>query len=216
MKTLSRGFLITIEGIDGCGKSTLIKNLVPHLTNLPFVITREPGGTPLGQHLRTIIQQDTLDPKTEFLLYAADRARHCTTIIKPALAQKKIVISDRLADSSVVYQGYVRGLDVNIIQTINGWALEPVQPDLTFFISIAPELAYERLSNRKKQLSAQEQQLWAEKEKLSFMQQAALGYQKLFEQRTNVITLDGTKTPDMIAQETAAHLHTFISKQESL
>ncbi len=214
MNALKQGILVTIEGIDGCGKSTILTNLVETLADLPTLFTQEPGGTPLGKHVRAIVQQQTtpLDPKTEFLLFAADRARHMYEIITPALAQKKIVISDRMADSSVVYQGYARGLDINMIKTINKWAMDSREPDLILFINIKPETAYKRIHKRKESLSTTEQQFWLEKEKLSFMQTVAHGYQELFKNRKNVITLDGVQSTERLAQEATAHIKNLLNQ----
>src|SRR5438067_1616217 len=113
MKT--QGMLITIEGIDGSGKSTLAKNLYQHLiaNDVDALLTREPGATPLGKALRTILQEKNVAvcDQAEYLLFAADRAQHFKDTIIPALAKGTVVISDRMADSSLVYQGYGRGLN---------------------------------------------------------------------------------------------------------
>ena len=113
-----KGTLITFEGIDGSGKSSAARALYDHLKDeLPVVLTREPGGTELGRVLRTLLQNRTfdLDAKAEYLLFAADRAQHMKEIVLPALAQNKIVISDRMADSSYAYQGSGRGVDPDMI-----------------------------------------------------------------------------------------------------
>lgn len=206
MQTLSRGILITIEGLDGCGKSTLMRNLEPLLGHLPVVFTKEPGGTPLGQHLRTIVQQqkEPLAPQAEFLIFAADRAQHVHEVVKPALEQKKLVISDRMADSSVVYQGYARGLDLDIINRINTWVMQGIIPDLTFFIAIDPTVAYQRTRQRKAALSA------FEKEQVSFMQKVLQGYEQLFKQRTNVVTLDGAQEPKILAKQAAEFINQWL------
>lgn len=139
MKKQNNGLLIAVEGIDGSGKSTLAHHLFTWLSKqctTTVIKTREPGGSPLGAHLRTIIQESniSLSHKAEFLLFAADRAQHFQEIIIPHLNQGHVVISDRLADSSVVYQGYGRGLDIAMIKSINSWAMNNRTADLTLFV----------------------------------------------------------------------------------
>src|SRR3990172_1551765 len=123
-----RGLLITLEGIDGSGKSTLANAIVTALTTLGkhVVLTKEPGGTALRTELRAILQtqKNPVCDKAEFLLFAADRSQHFKELIVPALEQGQIVISDRMADSSLAYQGFGRGLDKEMISSINRWAMQ--------------------------------------------------------------------------------------------
>src|SRR5690348_7272425 len=113
------GMLITIEGIDGAGKSSLIQHLIPLLTPLVPAIkaTKEPGGSQLGVELRRLLQYPTtpIAPRAEYLLFAADRAQHFHDVVIPALKEGALVISDRMSDSSLAYQGYGRGHDLTII-----------------------------------------------------------------------------------------------------
>src|SRR3990172_425114 len=157
-----RGLLITLEGIDGSGKSTLVKAIVTALTALgkPVVLTKEPGGTALGKELRAILQtqKNPVCNKAEFLLFAADRAQHFKQLIVPALEQGQIVISDRMADSSLAYQGYGRGIDRNMITTINSWAMQGIVPDLTIFLRLTPAKALERAQGRREAPTAFEQE----------------------------------------------------------
>ena len=119
MQQLKHGILIAVEGIDGSGKSSFAKNLTEFFTShdIATCLTKQPGGTPLGKQLRHILQTQSvpLCSKAEYLLFAADRAQHMHEVIAPALQEKKIVISDRLADSSIIYQGYGRGLEIPTI-----------------------------------------------------------------------------------------------------
>lgn len=207
---LKKGLLIAIEGIDGSGKSSLVQNL--HKLIAPdfetILITKEPGGSLLGKHLRTILQEQKIPitPKAEFLLFAADRAQHFTEIIIPALAEKKLIISDRLSDSSIVYQGYGRGLDIPTIQTINSWAMNTIKPDLTLYVHIEPEVAYQRLIKRGK-LSAFDQ---APRE---FFEKLVEGFEHLYDKKSNVIKLDGTLTENNLAQKAQEELIAWIKKQ---
>jgi dTMP kinase len=193
MQTLKRGILIALEGIDGSGKTLLAKNLFNELTSQHYcaLLTKEPGGTPLGIALRKILQEKTVlvDAKAEFLLFAADRAQHFNEIILPALKQKKIILSDRMADSSLVYQGYGRGLDKEMIKTVNHWAMNNTEPDLVLYVKIDPQTARERLIKRGK-LSAFDQ------EPLDFFNKLVHGFETTFNTRKNVITLDGRQTPE--------------------
>ena len=162
MSTHRSGAVIVIEGIDGSGKSTLIKNLVKKLEDASYEIvqTREPGGSWLGKHIRPLLQHQPqpLAPKAEYLLFAADRAQHLQDVINPAVKQKKIVLSDRMGDSSVVYQGYGRGLDPTFIQQVNEWALDGLRPDATLYVAIDVDTALERIHTTRDTLTAFEQE----------------------------------------------------------
>lgn len=191
---LSRGILIAIEGIDGSGKSTLAKSIAQQFTlqNIPTILTKEPGGTTFGLRLREILQNADIprSPKAEFLLYAADRAHHFHELITPALAQKKVIISDRMADSALVYQGYGRGLDRDMIALINQWAMDAIQPDLTIYVRVDVATAWQRILQRNETLTAFEQ------EKKDFFDRLLIGFDELYRNRSDVIFLDGTVTPN--------------------
>lgn len=199
MQSLSRGVLIAVEGIDGSGKSTLVTNLAQALLNqqLSVITTKEPGGSALGKQLRPIVQTQagSICSKAEYLLFAADRAQHFAECIIPHLAQGDIIISDRMADSSLVYQGFGRGLDQTLLATINQWAMNNIQPDLVIYVRLDHKQAYQRLLQRKKTLTA------FEKEQESFFKKLVDGYDTLFKNRTNVIHLDGTTTQETVAHE---------------
>jgi dTMP kinase len=119
------GAFITFEGIDGCGKSTQLRLLASQLRvrGVPVVATREPGGTTLGQKLRTALLdvQEQVDPLAELLVFAADRAHHVRTLLLPALKQNQVVLSDRYADATVAYQGGGRGFEPGLIEEIVEW-----------------------------------------------------------------------------------------------
>jgi len=138
---LTEGFFITFEGIEGSGKTTQINLLAEYLKNRGYdvLVSREPGGTPLGEKIRHLLldpQYDSMDYRTEILLYAADRAQHVKEKIKPALKKGKIVISDRFADSNLAYQAAGRGLDYEIVYQINDWVIDSTWPDLTFILDV--------------------------------------------------------------------------------
>jgi dTMP kinase len=140
------GAFITFEGIDGCGKSTQLRMLTGELRarRLEVVTTREPGGTTLGKKLRAALLdvEEQVDPLAELLVFAADRAQHVRTLLRPALDQNKIVISDRYADATVAYQGHGRGFKPELIQQIVQLATDGLTPDLTLLFDLSvPESA---------------------------------------------------------------------------
>ena len=143
-----RGLFITFEGGDGTGKSTQIQRVRQWFEERgqQVVVTREPGGTELGTTLRQLVQNgpEDVDPRTEALLYAADRAYHVATLIRPALERGEIVLADRYIDSSLAYQGAARSLGVDEIRSLSMWATESLLPDLTLLIDVPPEVAARR------------------------------------------------------------------------
>jgi len=212
MHKLARGILIAIEGIDGSGKSTLSRDLHQTLQQQSFsvTLTHEPGATPLGIQLRTILHEKKVpvSNKAEYLLFAADRAQHFDDVIMPQLQQNNLIISDRMADSSLVYQGYGRGLALDILRTINDWAMQGRHPDVVIYVKIPIEVALERLKRRKKLSSF-------EKEKETFTNTLINGFNELLGSRDNVITLDGQEPPHMVTQKAMDAVISWI-KQNNL
>ena len=148
-----RGLFITFEGIDGCGKSTQRELLAQQLKQRGFevVVTREPGGTVIGEGIRQLLVSDAsihIAPTTELLLYVAARAQHVAELIKPSIDAGRIVISDRYTDSTVAFQGCGRGLDLEIVQKLNSFATGGLVPDLTIVFDLDPALARGRSSSR--------------------------------------------------------------------
>jgi dTMP kinase len=147
------GVFITFEGIDGCGKSTQLRLLTSELRarKLEVVNTREPGGTTLGQRLRAALLdvQEKVDPLAELLVFAADRAQHVRAVLRPALAQDKVIISDRYADATVAYQGSGRGFKPELIEQIVQLATEGLTPDLTLLFDLSVSESAVRTRRRK-------------------------------------------------------------------
>lgn len=147
-----RGKFITFEGIDGSGKSTQLRILASDLRVQGFDVleTREPGGTPLGRSLRKAFleTEENVSPLAELLLFAADRAQHIDFLIKPALSEGKIVISDRYADATFAYQGAGRGFDEKIVNQVIKLATNGLKPDLTLFFDVSVENAILRTKSR--------------------------------------------------------------------
>lgn len=153
MKNVSqakKGRLITLEGPDGAGKTTVLKALVPALEAEGYQVmtTREPGGVEIAEKIREVILDVThtqMDDKTELLLYIAARRQHLVEKVLPALAEGKLVLVDRFIDSSVAYQGYGRGLSVDDIKWLNAYAIEGVSPDLTLLFDVPSEVGLARI-----------------------------------------------------------------------
>lgn len=144
---------ITFEGGEGCGKSTQARALWKRLTKLgiPTELTYEPGGTILGKHLRRLLKSNVLDhipPEAELLLFAASRTQLVNDVIKPSLQEGKVVICDRFADSTTVYQGYGRGIDLSLVKTINHLATAGIKPELTVLLEIPSDKGLSRINYR--------------------------------------------------------------------
>ncbi|WP_347109795.1 dTMP kinase [Paenarthrobacter sp. S56] len=143
MSIQSPGLFIAFEGGDGAGKSTQASRLFDALESrgIQVLRTREPGGTPIGEKLRSLVLDHghgTIDARTEALMFAAARAAHASQVIRPALAAGTIVITDRYIDSSVAYQGAGRGLGTGDVRSLNEWATEGLLPDLTVLLDVEP------------------------------------------------------------------------------
>ncbi len=143
------GTFVSFEGGDGVGKSTQLDLLRAWLGVLgrEVVVTREPGGTPLGLELRSaVLHGDHVAPRAEALIYAADRAHHVATVVRPALDRGAVVLTDRYLDSSVAYQGVGRGLGAATVEQLNLWGVEGLLPDLTVLLDLDPDVGLARIS----------------------------------------------------------------------
>ena len=148
-----RGRFITFEGGEGCGKSTQVKRLAEHLASkgMEVVLTREPGGTRLAELIRGLLKDEREDPpcdRSELLLFLAARAQLVRNVIGPALAAGKWVLSDRFSDSTFAYQGYGRGLPLDVLRLVNDFACDGLKPDLTLLLDVSPEIAAARMRRR--------------------------------------------------------------------
>ncbi|MCB1214294.1 MAG: dTMP kinase [Deltaproteobacteria bacterium] len=195
---------ITLEGIEGSGKSTQTKLLAQALEKQGAspLVTREPGGSLLGQDLRKILVQGKpgdLSKEAELFLYLADRAQHVDRVIKPALASDKIVLCDRFTDSTLAYQGYARGLDLENLKHLNLQATQGLQPDLSFLLDCPAEVGLKRSHQRlEKELSSESR---FEKEDLSFHQKVREGFLKLAQsENQRFVIVDGQKDPELLHQ----------------
>jgi dTMP kinase len=197
------GKLITFEGIDGSGKSTQLRLFASELRmrKLDVVTTLEPGGTPLGRRLRQAFleTEENVSPIAELLLFAADRSQHVELLIKPSLAEDKIVISDRYADSTFVYQGAGRGFDEKIVNQVIELATGGLKPDLTFFFDLPVEESIRRKNSRN---TNGEQQNRMDKENYEFYVRVREAYLKLAEQeKQRFCVIDANHSISEIAGE---------------
>jgi dTMP kinase len=148
MQTQPRGKFITLEGMDGAGKSTHIPNIVAQLaaTGIEVVSTREPGGTALGEQLRALLLHEPMHPETETLLMFAARREHIANVIEPALARGAYVLSDRFTDATFAYQCGARGVSAEKVTQLESWVQGVLQPDMTILFDVPVEVSLQRLS----------------------------------------------------------------------
>lgn len=159
VKNEARGYFITFEGADGCGKTTQIELIKKYLDekNIENILTREPGGSDLGVHLRKILlhYENPVSNVAETFLYLADRAQHIEYKIKPALKEGKVVLCDRHTDSTIAYQGYGRNQSIDEIKHLNSIATQGLVPHLTIVFDVETEIAQKRLKGEKDRLEAE-------------------------------------------------------------
>ena len=188
---------ITFEGGEGTGKTTQINILKKYLEDqgLEVIITREPGGVISAENIRAVIFDNEIDSITETMLYAAARREHYIKKIKPALDAGKIVICDRFIDSSIVYQGIVRGVGVDLVENINKYAINNVEPDLTIFFDLDPETGLKRVSLRNEQMNR------FDKESLDFHLKVRKGYKLLSKTRNRFVLIDASKSIEDVTKQ---------------
>lgn len=203
---MTNGFLISFEGPDGAGKTTVLEQVIPRLQELfhqDIIATREPGGVDIAEKIRDIIldvNHTAMDAKTELLLYIAARRQHLVEKILPNLENDAIVLVDRFIDSSVAYQGYGRGLEVADITWLNAYATDHCQPDLTVYLDVTSELGLERISK-----SATREVNRLDLEKLEMHQKVRQGYLTLLEENAERIALiDASQPVNMVVDDVLA------------
>lgn len=194
-----KGIFIVMEGPDGSGKTTQIELLKEYLKEQGYesMVTREPGGTVIGEAIRDIIlnpSHKAMADVTEMLLYAASRAQLMSEVIGPALEEGKIVISDRFVDSSIVYQGIARGLGIETVSKVNEPGIGIYKPDCIFFIDISEKEGLRRKTEQKK-LDRMEQ------ESIEFHHMVSEGYREVLSDRDEVVYIDGADGIDNIQNQ---------------
>lgn len=194
----------TFEGIEGTGKSTQIRMLVEHLKRRGQdpLVTLEPGGSRVGRELRRMLlhlESRDITPETELFLYLADRAQHAAQVIRPALARGQVVLSDRYADSTVVYQGYGRGLEPRLLHQLNEVAVAGCWPDATILLDLEPEIGLNRAMARNLREGKAVEEGRFEAESLEFHRRVREGYltwASLHQDR--IFIVDATPGPDEV------------------
>ena len=205
-----KGLFIVMEGPDGSGKTTQINLLKEYLEEAGYecLITREPGGTVIGEEVRQLIlnpEHKEMSPVTEMLLYAASRAQLVHEVIGPALEEGKIVISDRFVDSSIVYQGIARKLGISTVSAVNAPGIGIYRPDGIFFIDLSEE---EGLRRKKEQKNLDRM----EQEGIDFHHMVSEGYRKVLSGRPEVMKIDGGRSIDTIQKKIRNHVDELLRK----
>ena len=200
---MSKGFLVSLEGPEGAGKTSVLDALIPILEDrgVKVLSTREPGGVLIGEKIREVILDPShteMDPKTELLLYIASRRQHLVEKVLPALAAGKLVIMDRFIDSSVAYQGFGRGLDIDAIDWLNEFATDGLKPDLTLYFDIEVEEGLARIAaNSNREVNR------LDMEGLDLHRKVRQGYLSLLEREGNRIEkIDASLPLDQVIENT--------------
>jgi dTMP kinase len=208
---MSQGLFRTFEGIDGCGKSTQLRAAADFLAerHIDYVVTREPGGTPLAEKIRELIlapEHDEMVDSCEILLYLAARAQHVETRIRPALEQGRVILCDRFAEATVAYQGFGRGLDSHQLERLNAFATGGLVPTATFLFDVSVETAHGRMQAMGKEPDRLEQN------SLSFHGRVRDGYLRLASRHADrIIVLDGERGPQALAGQVRERLQALLT-----
>ncbi len=199
---------ISLEGIEGSGKTSLIQSLEKHFRDLgkDVLVTREPGGCELGLEIRKILLHSEISSLSELLLFAADRAEHVETVIKPALKEGKVVLCDRYIHSTLAYQGYGRGLDLKTIEKLNQLATTGLMPDRVLVLDLEPEQILGRAKNRAEYSDRQkgDPDSWTkfEEEEISFHKRIREGFLALAKENPQLIkVIDASKTQEEVLKQ---------------
>ena len=205
---MKKGLLVSLEGPDGAGKSSVLEALVPILeeNGHQVVTTREPGGVPISEAIREVIldQKNTeMDGKTELLLYIASRRQHLIEKVLPALESGKLVIMDRFIDSSVAYQGFGRGLGVSDIEWLNRFATDGLKPDVTLYFDLDVEEGLARIArNKNREVNR------LDLEGLDMHRRVRQGYLYAFENEPDrIVNIDASQTLESVVQDSLAVLN---------
>lgn len=203
MESFMKSYFISFEGPDGSGKSTVLKQVVAEIgprLKTQYLVTREPGGSKIAEKIRQLILDpvnEEMSAKTEALLYAASRSQHMFETVIPALKAGKIVFSDRFVDSSLAYQGAGRELSIAAVKQINDFATSKIEPDLTIFLDVKPQVGLTRIA---KERAGQEDRL--EQEKLNFHQKVYQGYQEVIKAHPERIkVVDANKPFNLVVED---------------
>lgn len=206
-----KGLFITLEGGEGVGKTTMLKELAKTLEekNIQYIITREPGGIMIAEKIREVIldsRHTIMDARTEALLYAAARRQHLVEKVAPALAEGKVVLCDRFIDSSLAYQGYARGLGIDEVLSINAFAIDQYMPNYTFYLDMDPAEGLARITAEKgREINR------LDLESIEFHQKVREGYNKVIGMYPNRIKkIDASRSLEQVATEMTTELMTLL------
>lgn len=206
---MKNGIIISFEGPDGAGKTTVLEQVLPVLQEKGYdiITTREPGGVEIAERIRDVIldvNHVAMDNKTELLLYMAARRQHYVEKVLPALEAGKVVLIDRFIDSSIAYQGAGRGLDKDIIRRLNDFATDGRKPDLTLYFDVESEIGLARIAK-----NAEREVNRLDLEKLDMHKRVREGYLALTEQEKRIVTIDASRELAEVVSET---LHTILEQ----
>lgn len=213
--SVKKGMFITVDGPDGSGKTTVISELKKRLQLLGITttITREPGGVNISEQIRQVILDNnnvTMDARTEALLYAAARRQHLVEKIIPKLSEGHLVLCDRFLDSSLVYQGYARGLGISDVLQINRFAISDFEPECTFFLMVSPLEGRQRIRNYRRNTEIDR----LDAEGINFHKLVYEGYEmlaKMYSERIRVV--DASQSLDTVVEELLDVINNLLSKK---
>lgn len=205
-----KGYFVTFEGTEGSGKTTVIEKVEQYYINKGYKVvrTREPGGSKIAEDIRNVIldvNNTSMDPITEAMLYAASRRQHLVEKVIPYLEQGYIVLCDRFIDSSLAYQGHARGLGIDKVYQMNLMATNGLLPDVTIYVDVKPEVGLSRIKSNNREQNR------LDLEKISFHEKVYEGYylvSKMFEERFKVV--NGDQTRECVLNDTLAILNSII------
>ena len=207
------GLFITLEGGEGAGKTTIANAVIDKLSTIGIetLYTRDPGGIKIAEKIREVIldrDHTEMDCRTEALLYAAARRQHLVEKVKPAMDEGRIVLCDRFVDSSIVYQGYARGIGMDEVREINQFAIEGFMPDLTIFFDIKPEIGLARIAaNDSREVNR------LDLEGLAFHELVYEGYKKQAKMNPErIVSVDATKSVETLTDEVCALILSKLNK----
>ena len=200
---------ITFEGPEGSGKTTVIQQVAEKLKNeYNIILTREPGGVKTGEQIREVLLEgDTMDDRTEALLFAASRREHLVGKVIPALNTGKVVLCDRYIDSSLAYQGYARGIGIEEVKSINEFAINGLYPDITIYLDVSVEVGRERI------LKNQRDQNRLDQEDVKFHEKVVEGYKKIIHNESErFIVINANQSIDKVVNTTYESITKYLEK----
>lgn len=207
-----KGVFITIEGGEGSGKSTAIQGINKWLEEerVETLVTREPGGVRVSEQIRNILVNEEMHPLTEAMLFASSRNEITNKVLIPALKEGKVILCDRFIDSSYVYQGLVRGLGLEVVEQVNKPILDVIQPDITLYFDIAPEVGLGRIQKNGRETNK------FDKESLDFHYKVRESYQmlaKMDKHKNRIYTINANQTPDNVVKDCINLIQTVLKKK---